>query len=80
MFVQNNLLPIMAAMYPLVGQAAAGSLADIDHVVLFMQGEHSMPVIFPCCVAKLNAQRTVHSITTLEPLRESEAFRIPTFR
>ncbi|KAH8662378.1 phosphoesterase family-domain-containing protein [Xylariales sp. PMI_506] len=27
----------MAAMYPLVGSVAAGSLADIDHVVLFMQ-------------------------------------------
>ena len=38
MAVTKYLVPIMASMYPLVGAAGVGSLADIDHVVLFMQG------------------------------------------
>lgn len=35
----SKLLPVMAFMYPLLAQA--GSIADIDHVVLFMQGTKS---------------------------------------
>ena len=46
MAVTKYLVPIMASMYPLVGAAAAGSLADIDHVVLFMQG--SSPLLLRC--------------------------------
>ena len=41
MAVLKYLLPFMALMYPLVGSASAASLADIEHVVLFMQGELS---------------------------------------
>jgi hypothetical protein len=35
----QNLAPLIPAMFPLLGSAVAGSLADIEHVVLFMQGE-----------------------------------------
>ncbi len=33
----------MAAMYPLIDSLHAGSLADINHVVLFMQGQARQP-------------------------------------
>lgn len=35
----QDLVPLMAAMFPLLGPVAADSLASIEHVVLFMQGE-----------------------------------------
>lgn len=36
----RRLVPVMAFMYPIIDTvAAAGSIADIDHVVLFMQGK-----------------------------------------
>ena len=39
MAVITELLSAFAVMYPLLaGPALAGSLADIEHVVLFMQG------------------------------------------
>jgi hypothetical protein len=40
MAVLSRLAPVMALMYPLV---AGGSIADIDHVVLFMQGLQPNP-------------------------------------
>lgn len=39
MAVINEIVFAFAVMYPLLGSpASAGSIADIEHVVLFMQG------------------------------------------
>ncbi len=35
----RRFMPVMAFMYPIIDTVAAGSLADIEHVVLFMQGK-----------------------------------------
>lgn len=40
MAVSSQLLSVLAVMYPLLAAPAlAGSIADIEHVVLFMQGK-----------------------------------------
>jgi phospholipase C len=44
MAVITELLSAFAVMYPLLaGTALAGSIADIEHVVLFMQGTNILP-------------------------------------
>jgi hypothetical protein len=38
MAVFSKVIPALAAMFPLLAPGLAGSIADIEHVVLFMQG------------------------------------------
>jgi hypothetical protein len=42
----TSALRAFTIMYPMLGASAlAGSLADIDHVILFMQGWYTYPSI-----------------------------------
>jgi hypothetical protein len=48
MAVITELVTAFAVMYPfLAGPALAGSIADIEHVVLFMQGTNVLPIFWP---------------------------------
>lgn len=44
MAVVSRIVSAVAVMFPLLDSALAGSIADIEHVVLFMQGKIPAPV------------------------------------
>ncbi|KAK6073106.1 hypothetical protein SCUP234_08943 [Seiridium cupressi] len=82
----NPYLLAIAAMYPLIGPAVAGSLADIDHVVLFMQENRAFDHYFGTLAGvrgfsdpnvQVNGNRTVWQQKTNEDLNTTASYLNP---
>jgi hypothetical protein len=78
MAVLSKAVSAFAAMYPLLAPAAAaGSLADIDHVVLFMQGTKFLNIQM---TLTKSFQKIEPSIITSGPWPVFVDSRTPTFK
>lgn len=80
MAVSSQFFSALVVMYPiLTAPALAGSIADIEHVVLFMQGKTFSHHLASLTVTNSN-QRTEPSIITLERWQVCVVSPIPMFK